>query len=114
MSVTGIQEQVHFTDMNNRQKQIEQFRKFIASGAIKLGMSREEVKALLGEPDAVGGISPRYKNPTIYKYGEVEIGFGRRAHDGLLLVYLDETETAKFVMLLYDKGTSRADLRAVR
>jgi len=88
--------------MRSRKDQIESFRKLIASGEIKLGMTRTEIRSLLGEPDDMGGTSRRYKTPMIYKYEDVELGFGKKSDDGLMYVYLDETGSEDFVSLLIE------------
>ena len=66
-------------------------------------MNHAEVRSLLGEPDATGGTSRRNKNPGIYKYGDVELGFGKNDQAGLVLVYLDETKSDEFVTLLSER-----------
>lgn len=71
----------------DRDEQLEEFRRLIAAGCIRAGMSRTEARAALGEPDQVGGTSRRYPTPSIFKYGDVELCFGPRASDGLTLVY---------------------------
>lgn len=44
---------------------------------LRVGMSREEVVALLGVPDQEGGTSRKYRTPSIFKYGNVEFHFER-------------------------------------
>lgn len=44
-------------------------------GDLRLGMTKNEVQALLGEPDYWGGGSRRYKEPNIWVYGTVELYF---------------------------------------
>lgn len=56
---------------------------------INLGMTREQVKALLGEPDAYGGTSRKYKTPSIYKYGIYELTFESYKDSGLVWI-MDE------------------------
>jgi hypothetical protein len=60
-------------------------------------MSREDVRDRLGLPDDTGCVL-RNGVPLIYKYGFIEIAFGR-GMDGLLLVYADSPED-DFVKLL--------------
>lgn len=42
---------------------------------IKIGMTRDEVMSILGEPDDVGGTSKKYKTPCVYVYGDFELSF---------------------------------------
>jgi hypothetical protein len=48
---------------------------------VKIGMTREEVRAALGEPDATGATSRKYPIPAIWKYGEVELHFLSARYD---------------------------------
>jgi hypothetical protein len=63
-----------------------------------MGMTRAELRALLGEPDDVGCISRKYKVPSIWKYGDVEFAFPpaksalEAESGGLWLVYVDSFE----------------------
>lgn len=56
---------------------------------IPLKITREQVKKLLGEPDMVGGISNKYKTPSIYKYGHIELWF-EPYKSGILYTIWDE------------------------
>jgi hypothetical protein len=40
-----------------------------------LGKTRDQIKAILGEPDDIGGTSRKYKSPTVYKYADIEYWF---------------------------------------
>ena len=84
---------------SNRQSQITRCNALIASGDLHLGMSRDEVTALLGKPDDTGCIS-RTGVPGIHKYGQIEFHFGKHAKDGLYLICADENESDAFVTLL--------------
>jgi len=70
----------------------------VKAGQIRKGMTRAELRALLGEPDDVGGTSRKYKVPSVWKYGEVEFAFsaakseGEAESQGLWLVYVDSFE----------------------
>lgn len=44
---------------------------------IRVGMTREEVVSILGEPDAEARTTRKYRRPLIYKYGDMEIHFDR-------------------------------------
>ncbi len=54
---------------------------------VRLGMTRDELKALLGEPDAVGGTSRKHRTPSIWKYDELEFHFGQESDGSLWLIY---------------------------
>jgi hypothetical protein len=70
----------------------------IKAGQIRLGMTRTELRTLLGEPDAMGCSSRKNKVPSVWKYGEVEFSFlparSLRVAErhGLHLVYVEETD----------------------
>ncbi len=85
--------------MNDRIAQIARCKTLIASGDLRLGMSRDEVNALLGAPDDTGCIS-REGVPAIYKFGQIEFHFGKQTIDGLHLICADENEADPFVTLL--------------
>jgi hypothetical protein len=57
---------------------------------IRVGMSREEVVAALGQPDDVGGTSRKYKTPSIYKYGEIELFFEPWNVGKLIMAYTEQ------------------------
>jgi hypothetical protein len=42
---------------------------------INLDMTREDIIRLLGQPDAKGGTSRKYKTPRVFKYGNIEFHF---------------------------------------
>jgi hypothetical protein len=85
---------------------LETISALIKAGQIRLGMTRTELRTLLGEPDAMGCFSPKNKVPPVWKYGEVEFSFPPARflrvaeHHGLDLVYVDETDHEPFVLLL--------------
>jgi hypothetical protein len=54
---------------------------------LRVGMSREEVVAILGVPDQQGGTSRKYRTPSIFKYGNVEFNFERWKSGGLVDAY---------------------------
>lgn len=54
-----------------------------------IGLSRDEVVAILGNPDVTGGTSRKYKTPSIFKYGNIELHF-QPWKDGLLCMIWDE------------------------
>ena len=57
---------------------------------MKLGMNREEVKGFLGAPDDVGGTSRKYPEPSIWKYGDIELHFDLGGADALFLIHCDD------------------------
>lgn len=66
-------------------------------GGIRLGMTREEIRDRLGDPDDMGGTLRKYRTPSIWKYGEVELFFGR---DGFLYTFyceIDQGDTIKII-----------------
>ena len=63
---------------------------FSATGDIcpvRLGMSREELKTILGGPDDVGGTSRKHPTPAIWKYDNLEFHFELGANGPLWLIY---------------------------
>jgi hypothetical protein len=53
---------------------------FVSSGdlgPISLGCSPEELVRCFGDPEATGGTSRKQRQPTIWKYGDVEFYFPR-------------------------------------
>jgi hypothetical protein len=57
------------------------FKEFIQSGRfgyIQLNMSEEEVQALIGPPPSGNIGSRKYKRPSIWKYGDLELRFHER------------------------------------
>lgn len=68
----------------------------IRAGKIGLGMTRQELEAVLGIPDDVGGTSRKYRIPSILKYGDVEFVFPAAKSSpetntqGLRFVYVDD------------------------
>lgn len=74
---------------------------------IRLGCAREEIRALFGEPDAVGGATRKYRTPGIWKYGELEFHFGPKSTDALCLIYSETPEGVVDVSIprrLIEKG----------
>ena len=56
---------------------------------LRLGMSRDEIKTLLGQPDDTSTPSRKYRTPSILKYGDVEFHFGLGPEGRLQLIYLE-------------------------
>jgi len=92
---------------------LESVSALIQAGRIRMGMTRAELRALLGEPEDVGCTSRKDKVPSVWKYGEVEFAFppaksAREADShGLYLVYVDEGHQRPFIELLAPDSDSR-------
>ena len=71
------------------------YEKFASSGdicPIRLGMSRDEVRATIGQPDDVGGTAGKRGAPAIWVYAGLEFHFDPTAGDELFLIYRDTAE----------------------
>jgi hypothetical protein len=55
-------------------------RQAIEEGTIRLGMTKAEVRQLLGPPDDWGNTSRKYREPSIWLYRQIEIWFERRPY----------------------------------
>jgi hypothetical protein len=44
----------------------------IEAGIIRLGMTKADLRILLGSPDCWGGVTRKYKEPCIWKYDNAE------------------------------------------
>ena len=56
---------------------------------LRIGMTRQEVVSILGEPDEIGGSSKKYQAPSIFKYGEIELHFEQSTHGELRRIYME-------------------------
>ncbi len=56
---------------------------------VRIGMTRDEVVSILGEPDDSGLGSQSQHVVTIFKYGNVELHFGDNIHSALCRVYIE-------------------------
>lgn len=89
---------------------IGEIRRYIQSGAIRLGMARLELFWLLGTPDDVGGTSRKYPLPCVFKYGEVEFAFtpSRNRYENesatLTLVFIDDAHRDEPEFLLQENS----------
>jgi hypothetical protein len=85
-----------------------EIKKLIANKSIYIGMTKADVRSLLGPPDAWGGTSRKYKEPCIWLYGKVEFFWGtkkyRTPYPGPKLygVYVEDNNKDNGVMLLKD------------
>jgi hypothetical protein len=59
---------------------------------LRIGMTREEVVAVMGKPDDVSVLSRREHLPGIYKFGEIELYF-EPGDSGRLYMAYTEVET---------------------
>ncbi len=70
---------------------------FVATGRIKLGMTRKDMQALLGPAEKEGGTSRKYRLPSVYLYGDVQFVFpqARTVADceiqGLRCIYVEDS-----------------------
>lgn len=62
-------------------------------------MTREEVVAVLGSPDALGGTSRKYRTASIYRYGRIEVHFEPWKAGTLWMVYTEDEEGNGHVLL---------------
>jgi len=56
---------------------------------VRLGLPREELRSILGDPDDFGGTSRKHPLPRVWKYGHLEFHFGDSSAHGLCLIYQD-------------------------
>ena len=82
---------------------LESFRTTGAISPLVFGMSREELRAVLGDPDITGAQSPKRTIPVIWKYSGLEFHFGPRPEDGLWLIYSEKPDGSVDINLA--KGT---------
>jgi hypothetical protein len=71
------------------------YARFSSTGDIcplRLGMSRDELRAAFGAPDDVGGFSRKRRAPAIWVYGGLEFHFDRAAGGELFLIYRDDAD----------------------
>lgn len=58
---------------------------------IEWGFSREQVRAILGQPDDVS-VAKKGRAPAIQEYGRLEFHFRNRWEDPLALMFMDTPE----------------------
>lgn len=61
-------------------------------GQLRIGMTRQQVVTVLGKPDDVSVLTRKERQPSIYKYGEIELHFEPGDAGGLFLVYTEAKE----------------------
>lgn len=57
-------------------------------GPVLFGCDRLQLESTVGQPEATGGVSRKYRRPVIWKYGDVEFFFSRTSNK-LETVHLD-------------------------
>ena len=57
---------------------------------ISLGQTRDEVKAILGEPHDVSAPHKKTKQSAIWVYGDLEFHFGNKQMDALSLIFSEK------------------------
>jgi len=67
---------------------LQDFLRSGALGPVQVGMTRDQVRHELGEPDATGGASRQYRTPSIWFYGSLELIFERSGPE-LVSIHLD-------------------------
>jgi hypothetical protein len=66
---------------------------------IRIGMTRAEVIEALGPPDDVGVTSRKYRTPSIFKYGEIELHFEPWKDGRLVRAYTEDEDRNGIVLL---------------
>ena len=66
---------------------------------VRVGMTRDEVAAALGPPDAMSGTTRKYRTPSIYRYGRLEVHFEPWKAGTLRMVYTEDDEGNGHVLL---------------
>ena len=66
-------------------------RDFLARGVVPeapFGCDRQHLESAFGPPEATGGTSRKYRQPIIWKYGDIEFSFSRET-GGMDLIHID-------------------------
>lgn len=58
----------------------------------RIGMTREEIVEVLGEPDDVGYVSRKRRTPNIYVYRGVELHFEPSKTGRLSMIYAEDDD----------------------
>lgn len=66
---------------------------------LKIGMTRRQVREVLGEPEAEGIGSRKYPRPCVWKYGEVECHFHYPEDGGLWLAFYHDEDLNHITLL---------------
>src|SRR5579862_1166262 len=65
-------------------------------GELRPGLTIRQVLDLLGEPDMTGGSSQKYRHPSFYLYGTVEVCFSRTCPYEVLSLHWDGGDKGAF------------------
>jgi len=73
-------------------KKLAEIQEHINDGSIALGMTKNDLKNILGQPTDWGATSRKQKAPLVWKYEDVEFGFSRGSENEqeLCMVYVDD------------------------
>jgi hypothetical protein len=79
------------SEMKARQRPVSlhEFLKVGRLNDLRLGLTKDQVIELMGQPDMVGGTSRKYNRPSIFKYGNVEVHFARKLPALSDLIYIE-------------------------
>ena len=66
---------------------------------VRIGMTRDEVVAALGPPDDTGVTSRKYRTPSVYLYGRIEVFFEPWKAGTLHMVYTEDDDGNGHVLL---------------
>lgn len=85
---------------------IKQTKELIESNQIRLGMTRQELKEVLGEPTDWNVGTRKYPKPMVYKYQGNDIEFTFEYHDqgGLVLVFYEDPDLTPHIILKEEHG----------
>jgi hypothetical protein len=70
-------------------------------------MTRDEIRAALGQPDDCDTGSRRRTLPVIYKYRDFELHFEEGPEGGLKLVYLEDDDGQPHTLLSKENNNDR-------
>ncbi len=90
---------MHFNDW------LQQLRESGWIQPVRLGMTRDELVGLFGEPTDTAKCSRKAQRPEILKYGNVEFHFGPKWEDGLHLIHSDTED--RVATLCISEGSGR-------
>ena len=66
---------------------------------LRIGMTRPEVLATLGDPDSTAGVTRKYEAPSIFKYGCVELLFEQPKDGALERVFMEDDRYVGITLL---------------
>jgi len=71
---------------------------------LHLGMSRDELRKLFGDPEDTSTGSRKHPTPAIWKYGDLEFHFDRASEGRLCLIYMERDDVVKISISCYGAG----------